>query len=163
MQFVPRRDKSHGAERQEMNKIEFSEKVLRGDPIEWNFLTLYPIPVSKFLEFNGTKEGIVLSQQTLPMKYAGMRYLEALFALDMDAVARGEEKPGLFARCIQFLALALRLPAQENGSGGQVLPIRFFTDEADKSKLLAVEVRQGRRYAGSPRRTSRRSAPCWRR
>ncbi|WP_298021005.1 hypothetical protein [uncultured Dysosmobacter sp.] len=126
-----------------MTKGNTSEAILRGDPIEWNGFTLYPITVSKFLEFNDAKEGIVLSQQTLPAKYAGMRYLEALFALDADCMAHGGEKPGLFARAMKFLALALRLPEQMNGQGRAMLPFRIYVDAKDQSRLAAVEVRQG--------------------
>lgn len=126
-----------------MNNGNISEAILRGSPIEWNGLTLYPIKVSKFMEFNDAKEGIVLSQQTLPAKYAGMRYLEALFALDAECIERGEARPGLFARALKFLALALRLPDQTNEQGQAILPFRIYVDPEDRKKLTSVEIRQG--------------------
>ena len=117
---------------------ETSKAVLRGDPITWNDLTLFPILVLEYEKFNSAKSGIVLSQQTLPAKYAGLKYLEALYALDADRIQNGEPPVGLFSKAMHFLTLALRLPEKTDDQGKRYLPVRVIVKENDVSKLSAV-------------------------
>lgn len=126
-----------------MTKAEISRAIVRGDPIAWNGLTLFPILVQDFEKFESAKPGITLSQKTLPAKFAGMRYLEALFALDMENLQHGEPPVGLFARAIRFLTLALRLPEEKRADGSVASPLEIQVSEEDPTKLAAVLVHMG--------------------
>lgn len=126
-----------------MTKAEISRAIVRGDPILWNGLTLFPILVRDFEKFESAKPGIMLSQKTLPAKFAGMRYLEALFALDMENLQHGDTPVGLFARAIRFLTLALRLPEEERADGSVAFPLEIQVSAEDPAKLSAIAIHMG--------------------
>lgn len=126
-----------------MTKSEISGAIVRGDPIAWNGLTLFPILVRDFEKFESAKPGIMLSQKTLPARFAGMRYLEALFALDMENLQHGAPPVGLFARAVRFLILALRLPEEEREDGSAAFPVEIRVEEDDPAKLRAIVIRDG--------------------
>lgn len=83
--------------------------VRKNEPIEMDGLTFYPILVSEMDDFNEARSAIELMQQSLPVTYAVMPMLQALYALDTDALRDTGHKTGLFARAVLFLALSLRL------------------------------------------------------
>ena len=126
-----------------MTKAEISRAIVRGDPILWNGLTLFPILVRDFEKFESAKPGIMLSQKTLPAKFAGMRYLEALFTLDMENLQHGEPPVGLFARAIRFLTLALRLPEEERADGSVAFPLEIQVSAENQAKLSAMAIHMG--------------------
>lgn len=126
-----------------MTQSEISRAIVRGDPITWNGLELFPILVRDFDKFESAKPGITLSQKTLPAKFAGMRYLEALFALDMENLLHGSPPVGLFAKAIRFLVLALRLPEEEREDGSVSFPTEIQVQEEDRTKLKAVRLTGG--------------------
>ena len=121
----------------------YSEAILRCRPIEWNGLTLFPIEVCQYEQFQTARDGLMLSQQTLPAKYISMRYLQALYAWDYDSMNAEGKKSGVFGRCINFLVLALRLPTAED----QTVPIRLFIDPENPHVLKSIEIQQGNSVA----------------
>lgn len=116
----------------------YSEALLRCEPIEWNGLTLFPIKVCQYEQFSMARDGLMLSQQTLPAKYISMRYLEALYAWDFDSMQAEGKKSGVFGRCIRFLILALRLSEAEDGT----VPIMLTTDTKEPRTLVSIEIHQ---------------------
>lgn len=122
---------------------EQQEAVFRGKPIQWNGLTLFPILVSDFLQFSDAKLGLMVAQQTLPVKYVCMRFLEALYAMDYDAKQNGNaEGGGLFLRLMIFLRLALRLPVLKKEDGREYVELYLATKPDEPRKLLSIKVKQ---------------------
>lgn len=117
--------------------------VKKGEPIQWNGLTLFPIQVKDMDLFLAAQMGLTASQQTLPGKYVVMRYLEALYALDYDVRTSGGKGAGLFSFVLLFLKLALRLEVIKGTNGEEYLPIQYRTERDNPRKLVALEVMQG--------------------
>lgn len=121
---------------------EQQDAVRRGKPIMWNGLTLFPILVSDYLQFSDAKMGLMVSQQTLPVKYVCMRFLEALYAMDYDAKHDGIQESGLFVRLMIFLKLALRLPVKKNEDGNEYVELYLATKPDEPRKLVSIKVKQ---------------------
>lgn len=123
---------------------EQQDAVRRGKPIMWNGLTLFPILVSDYLQFSDAKMGLMVSQQTLPVKYVCMRFLEALYAMDYDAKQNGNsDGDGLFVRLMIFLQLALRLPVKKNENGKEYVELYLATNKSEPRKLVSIKAKQG--------------------
>lgn len=122
---------------------EQQDAVQRGKPIMWNGLTLYPILVSDYLQFSDAKMGLMVAQQTLPVKYVCMRFLEALYAMDYDARMNGEQERGLFLRLLIFLRLAMRLPIKKSEDGKEYVEMYIATSRDEPRKLASIKVKQG--------------------
>ena len=84
-------------------------KIRHGEPIECLGLTFYPIKVARYEEFTEVKNAWTVRLSTLPMKYAVMPFLSALWALDYDTFEATGKVVGLFSRVIHLLYLSLRL------------------------------------------------------
>ncbi len=122
---------------------EQQESVRKGKPILWNGLTLFPILVSDYFRFLDAKMGLLVSQRTLPVQYACVRFLEALYAMDYDARQDGKPEPGLFLRLLIFLKLALRLPVKKTEDGQEYVELYLATNQQNPRNLIAIKVRQG--------------------
>lgn len=85
------------------------KSIRKNKPIEMDGLTFYPILVNEMDEFDEARPAIELMQQSLPVRYAVMPLLQALYALDTDALRETGDATGLFAKAVLFLALSLRL------------------------------------------------------
>lgn len=81
----------------------------RYEEIETDGLVLYPILVEELEIFELARPGIEIVQQSLPVTYAAMPLLAALYRMEYDAMQRGEAGIGLFPRALLMLALSLRL------------------------------------------------------
>lgn len=110
----------------------------RYESVEADGITLYPILVEEIEQFEMARPGVEIVQQSLPVAYAAMPLLAALYRMEYDAMERGEEAVGLFSRALLMLALSLRL-----GKGltpeEKLKQFRCRVDAQDKSRLLAVE------------------------
>ena len=90
----------------------FSDKAaafLNYEPIELNGLVYYPITVADYPKWQAVKPVLTLRQGTLPAAYACMTYLNCVWALQFDAMGRGESSVvtwNLLA-CLMFLSLRL--------------------------------------------------------
>ena len=90
----------------------FSDKAaafLNYEPIELNSLVYYPITVADYPKWQAVKPVLTLRQGTLPAAYACMTYLNCVWALQFDAMGRGEPSVvtwNLLA-CLMFLSLRL--------------------------------------------------------
>lgn len=112
-------------------------EVVRCRPVEWEGLTLYPVTMGDYEVFLWAKEALVVMQQSLPLKYVTMPYLEALYALDFDALRATGRSAGMMGRLAQLLALALHAPPEE--------AVRPMASVNEPGRLAALELRQGDR------------------
>ena len=110
----------------------------RYEEIETDGLALYPILVEELETFELARPGIEIVQQSLPVTYAAMPLLAALYRMEYDALQRGEAGIGLFPRALLMLALSLRLgrglPAEKRTG-----MFRCKVDPEDMGCLKAVE------------------------
>lgn len=110
----------------------------RYEEIETDGLVLYPILVEEMEVFEMARPGMEIVQQSLPVAYAAMPLLAALYRMEYDAMQRGEAGIGLLPRALLMLALSLRLgrglePGKRTGM------FRCKVDQADMGCLKAVE------------------------
>lgn len=110
----------------------------RYEEVEAEGLTLYPILVEELEAFEMARPGIDIVQQALPVRYAAMPLLAALYRMEYEALEKNEEGIGFFSRALLMLALSLRL--------GKGLPLekrvgmfRCKVDPQDMGCLKAVE------------------------
>lgn len=117
--------------------LERKRKIRRGEPIECNGLTFYPILMSQYEDFLECQHALLLRMTSLPVKYISMPLLAALWALDIDSIKESGKIIGLFERVIHFLYLSLRLGYDRSKI---IQTVKF--DKADARKLLHIEVIQ---------------------
>ena len=86
-----------------------SQALLRYEPIELNGLVYYPIRVADYDKWQATKPVLTLRQGTLPAVFACMPYLQCVWALQFDAMVRGEHSGSTWdlLACLMFLSLRL--------------------------------------------------------
>ena len=110
----------------------------RYEEIETDGLVLYPILVEEMEVFEMARPGMEIVQQSLPVAYAAMPLLAALYRMEYDTMQRGESGIGLFPRALLMLALSLRL-----GKGLELEKragmFRCKVDPEDMGCLKAVE------------------------
>lgn len=110
----------------------------RYEEIETDGLVLYPVLVEEMETFELARPGIEIVQQSLPVAYAAMPLLAALYRMEYDALQSGETGIGLFPRAVLMLALSLRLgrglPAEKRTG-----MFRCKVDHEDMGCLKAVE------------------------
>lgn len=110
----------------------------RYEEIETDGLVLYPVLVEEMETFELARPGIEIVQQSLPVAYAAMPLLAALYRMEYDALQSGETGIGLFPRAVLMLALSLRLgrglPAEKRTG-----MFRCKVDPEDMGCLKAVE------------------------
>lgn len=106
--------------------------------IEIDGFTLYPITMKHYTAFLAAKNALLIRQGSLPAEYAVMRYLQALFAMDYDAVKKEQRPLGFLGSLMAFLALALRYPVD-----AMVRSMKIKTAENDARRLVSIEVRVG--------------------
>ena len=80
-------------------------------------------------------------QQSFPVRYAVEPYLQALYHMDYDCIQADKQPVGYFGNAIRFLALAMRLPKENFGSGELGYPVRILTDPKRPENLRGVEIR----------------------
>lgn len=87
------------------------EAVENDEPISINGFTLFPIQMREYRQFEAAKFALLLRQGSLPVKYAVLPYLQALYAMDYDAVKETGQPMGFTAGLLTMLALSMRFPA----------------------------------------------------
>lgn len=112
--------------------------INRYDPVKTEGLTLAPILMGEYESFLKASPAISFLPRSLPLKYLSEPLLAAFYRMEYDALEAGQESPGLFYRCVLFLALALRLGEGET----EVERMKRFqvrVDPSDPAKLLSLE------------------------
>lgn len=97
---------------------------LLGTPEEWNGLTVYPVQMKDYPHFLAARECISASQQTWPVPWCTVKYLDGLIGM------------GMLSRLALLLKLVLRLPDE--------LPVYPRIKE---EKIVSLLVVQGERQA----------------
>ena len=113
-------------------------ELINGEPIEVHSLKLYPITMDCYGTFRACRPALLLRLGTLPAVYAVQPYISALFALDMDSIAKTGKPNGGLAQIMTLLCLAMRLPAQYATE-----LIRFWTDPKRPERLTKIQINQG--------------------
>lgn len=97
---------------------------LLGNPEEWNGLTVYPVQMKDYPHFLAARECISASQQTWPVPWCTVKYLDGLIGM------------GMLSRLALLLKLVLRLPDE--------LPVY---PQVKGEKIVALLVVQGDQQA----------------
>ena len=88
----------------------YAEALDNDEPIEIEGFTLYPITMRDYRRFEAAKPAILIRQGSLPVKYAIMSYLKALYAMDYDAFKEAGMPLGFITGIITMFALSMRFP-----------------------------------------------------
>lgn len=124
------------------NKAEIKKAAKSGTPIRFRKLYLYPLTVEDYELLWACESALTIRLSTLPAAYAIKSYPEALFEIAIkgeNVISNGDvvAQPNDWTRFIMLLCATVRIPIQAmRGSIG------FSVDKDDKTKLMAVTVRQ---------------------
>lgn len=116
----------------------YAESLENDEPINIGGFTLYPIKMHSYRQFEASKFALLVRQGSLPVKYAFLPYLSALFAMDHDAYIENQQAFGFIGALITMLSLAMRYPVDALRKS-----VQFEVDQADESKLVSMIVRAG--------------------
>lgn len=116
----------------------YREAIDNDEPITIDGFTLYPIKVSEYRLFEAANSALLIRQGSLPVEYAVMNYLQALYAMDHDAVIKTNQTLGFIPAVITMLALAMRFPA-----GALLKQTRIKVSETDERKLECLLIQAG--------------------
>lgn len=88
--------------------------IRRGEPIRECGLDLFPITMDHYEDFIQCKDALCLRLSSLPVRYVSLDYLSAVFALEFDALQKGQDDlsssfGGLFFRLMRLFGLSLRI------------------------------------------------------
>lgn len=99
-----------------MSKIDYErvKKIRNGEPIEESGLLFYPITMDRYEEFLNCKQVIELRLNTLPVKYMGKDYINAIALMELDAIQQTGKAIGIFSRLAHFICLSLRIDLSPN-------------------------------------------------
>lgn len=111
--------------------------IRRYETIETEGLTIYPITVAEYDDFNTARPAIDFIQQSLPVRYMNMPLLQAFYAIDYDAFISNQPVTGLFYKCLLFLSLSLRLGQGEDAKD-RVKNLVPLVDKHEPSKLIKL-------------------------
>ena len=110
--------------------------VLRNEPIEKHGLKLWGIKMGRYEEWARCKNVWLARQSTFPVFCISMPFLDAMFALDMDAIDKAGRPQGYLYTIMYVLGMALGL--NENCvRDGDI----YLTSDDEARKLTAICVR----------------------
>ena len=92
-----------------VNETAVHRAVLRGKPIELYGLTMWGLPMRQYEEWAKCKNVWLSRQSTFPVFCVSLPFLDAMFALDIDAVSRTGQPEGWLYNIMYALGMALRL------------------------------------------------------
>jgi len=92
-----------------VNKSNAQIAAISGKPVEKYGLKFWAIPMSGYDEWSKCKNVWMARQSKFPVTCISMTFIEALFAMDLDAVERTGKPIGLVYSILYGLGLALRL------------------------------------------------------
>lgn len=83
--------------------------IRSGQPLEALGLLFYPITMAQYDEYLLCKEALSLRLAALPVEYAFMDYLSALWSIEVNAVKNHNVRTGMFEHAIRLLYMSLRI------------------------------------------------------
>lgn len=92
-------------------------------------LTLYPITMAHYSEWQVHKRALIVRQSTLPAAYVFVPYLSALYSMDC------KHKTGLMYDTIMLLSLSTKLPITS-------FDLRVYADDTEKLAHIAVKLEE---------------------
>ena len=116
----------------------YAEALENDEPIQIEGLTLYPIKMRFYRQFHGNKASLLIRQSSLPVDYAVMSYLLALFAMDFDVYEESKTTLGFMSSLLRILSLSTRLPVDALAKSAN-----YETDENDQRILKCIHFRIG--------------------
>lgn len=124
--------------------MEIPASILRAarryEAVETEGLTLHPILMEEYDSFLKASSALSFLPRSLPAKYISEPLLSAFFRMECDALETGTESPGLFYRCVLFLALALKIgPGEPDGERIKKFYLRVDPQRPDKLLCLEAE------------------------
>lgn len=84
--------------------------ALMNQPVELCGLRFYPITMDRYEEWQADKSVLLARQSTLPVAFITMPFIDALFALDIEAIRETGRLAGTMNHILHALVLTLRLP-----------------------------------------------------
>lgn len=120
-----------------VTKDQAKRAVLEGKPIEIYGLKLWGIPMRQYEEWTKCKNVWMARQSAFPVFCISMPFLDALLALDLQAMDETGAPAGYMNRILYGLTMALRMDVQSLNDG----KLSLIIDESRK-KLEAITVRQ---------------------
>ena len=87
-------------------------RIRRGEPIRECGVDLYPITMDHYEDFIQCRDALSVRLSSLPVRYASLDYLSAIFAMELDALkADGSDGAGggMFFRLMRLFGLSLRI------------------------------------------------------
>lgn len=121
-----------------MDNERYSEALENDEPIEIEGLTLYPITMRAYRTFEAAKSALLIRQGSLPVEYAVMSYLCAIYAMDYDAYKETGKPLGFIAQTLVMLSLAMRFPVDALRRN-----MTYEVDPQDERKLKCLQLRVG--------------------
>ncbi len=93
-----------------MENLFFDKQAAKkGQIIELCGLKFYPIQMKDYERYMSCKPALLLRQSTLPAVFAQLKFLEAVYAFDMETLEKTQQSPGIFVRLVELLSLALQI------------------------------------------------------
>lgn len=122
--------------------------AIRGLPVEKYGLKFWAIPMSGYEEWAKCKDVWMARQSRFPVTCISMTFLEALFAMDLDAIERTGKPHGLVYGILYGLGLALRL-GEDCVRKGNI----YLSSDEEQRKLngIAIKMPEGNRVEISPK------------
>ena len=120
--------------------VKYKQSVNKYEPIEINGLTLYPVLVKDYEKFLIARPVLEFLLQTLPVRFATMPLLSALYALDYDNIIKTGESLGFLYKVSILLTLVLRLSPEYNPDYSQY---RFepYVCEKNPAALISLLIK----------------------
>lgn len=119
-------------------------RIRRGEPIRECGVDLFPITMDHYEDFVQCKDALTLRLSSLPVRFVGLDYLSAVFALELDALRKRETDPaassgGFFFRLMVLFGLSLRIDMTAKLLSECVY---YRTDGADGVSIEYIEITQ---------------------
>lgn len=112
-------------------------KVLDDKPIELYGLKLWGIPMRQYEEWAACKNVWLTRQSTFPVSYISMPFLDAIFAIDTDAVKTTGKPQGLLYMIMYTIGMSMRL-GEDCVRDGDI----YLDFNEDETALKAIVVQQ---------------------
>lgn len=124
--------------------LKYQEAVNTYQVVDFEGFRLHPIKVRDYRAFSNARPAIDFLQQSLPVRWLSVPLLSAYYGMEYECYEKGEEPPGLFARALLFLALALDfMPELDEWERVRRLSEGILVDGNDHGKLVGVVIGTG--------------------
>lgn len=124
--------------------LKYKDAVRFYQDIDFEGITLHPIKVRNYRDFQNARPAIEFLQQSLPVRLLSIPLLSAYYKLDIEAMENGEPSPGLFAGTLQFLVLSLDYKPEISDISERVenLARGIYVEASDHTKIAAISFEQ---------------------